>query len=1326
MNESPRCPKCGIQLSADAPAGLCPKCLVQAGFESRPPSQSEPGPTNLTPPVSGFVPPTVEELAPLFPQLEILELLGKGGMGAVYKARQPGLDRLVAVKILPPEISRDPAFAERFQREARALARLSHPHIVAVYDFGQTVASSSLIAPRSEGMVRGANHDNALCYIVMEFVDGVNLRQAIQSGGLSPQDALAIVPQICEALQFAHDEGIVHRDIKPENILIDKRGRVKIADFGLAKLMANGGRESPGASLTATHQVLGTLRYMAPEQLQGSREVDHRADIYSLGVVFYELLTGELPMGKFAPPSKRVQIDVRLDEVVLRALEQDPEQRYQQASEVKTDLDAIGRQSPSMPVATDTLSRNAADQSEAIRQAVSGPARAVLATGILALVSIPFVIFLCWWILKNGLWGGYYLDKEFWDFLLIFQAVVLPIAALTLVAARRMRNLELYSLAVTGAILALLPWSPAWLIGLPAGVWALLVLRIPAVKAAFGYRSPPTKTTPATANDVTGPAIGLIAFGIVSLVVAVLSAPALMLYSYDRYGGADRDVVADPLYNVALLLFIHFCWVCPMAVIVIVAGLALKRVRARWLGLTAGILATLPLNLAWLVGLPIGIWCLVVLNRRNVKAAFEAQARLRATQVSERSPQPESLTRSPADCLLLGAGIAFVTACGVAIWLGVTAIQEHKFTASIRETLIGMSVGLAIYSGFVGVAGVMLRRLRARLFVLLVAVIVGVFFPAVAALYVLINIHVWVVLIPLWLGLPAALWVVVRLFRDDVRRAFDAAAEQRRLRDFSNPRQPTPSITSEPRLSRCALAGAIWAGLGLMALILAALWVFPSQVSVSGIVETTTSATTPGSSPDSQDIESAWGVESGGPTAPPAFPLIYVILLFGAPVTSALFASPVFGTTICGAVAIGHIQHSGGKLYGLPLAVADALFFPLLILNGAIFAVLLYFNHWGVEMNFALSLSLALFETAFIGGGVSSTIVKRFWAAVSPVGEVLASVARAESAKSAAMPNQPEPTPFADSARAIPPRRRIPIAAWLGVVPFVVIYMAALVELQQQSAATIGRIVAQASLCFAAVYLSVYAVIALVRRSRCVADQQSRAEPRPWRIAMFFSLLFFFTALFVISWVRRPFSGSGAIGRPEWTRPTGQQTTAPKTGEVWSGNKGAEHMMFWGPNSPTVSDRLASHLGLDPSQREAMNRAFEMYFREFKALEEQNTRHETDENGHQITTIAPIRQQLPPLEERFWSELDSALDGRQLTLGRKVLYLRGGLFEFGDSVYRIEIWRVGQINPWYHWKGRRGPPSGNPSVDDQSSSGPELPDNLRRFWKEPAGVEMNE
>ena len=162
--------------------------------------------------------------------------------------------------------------------------------------------------------------------------------------------------------------------------------------------------------------------------------------------------------------------------------------------------------------------------------------------------------------------------------------------------------------------------------------------------------------------------------------------------------------------------------------------------------------------------------------------------------------------------------------------------------------------------------------------------------------------------------------------------------------------------------------------------------------------------------------------------------------------------------------------------------------------------------------------------------------------------------------------------------------------------------------------------------------------------------------------------------------------------------------------------------MFLGPNSPTVSDRLASHLGLDPSQREAMDQAFQKFFREVKANQDQYTQHETDENGHQITTILPLRQILPDLVERFWSELDSVLDGRQLTLGRKVVWLSGGMFESAADGYRIEIWRVGQTNPWYHWKEsypgiKRIPVPG--SIDHPSSAAV-LPESLRRFWKEPA------
>ncbi|HHY85295.1 MAG TPA: serine/threonine protein kinase [Verrucomicrobia bacterium] len=326
------CQHCGKPFGAKAVHGLCPECLMQVGMGSEPGVEGGP---------KGFVPPTPEELAPHFPQLEDLEFHGKGGMGAVYKARQKNLNRLVALKVLPPNAGRDPAFAERFTREAQALAQLSHPGILTIHEFG---------------------HAGGFYYFVMEFVDGVNLRQLLRAQRLSPREAMAIVPQICEALQYAHDRGIVHRDIKPENVLVDKQGRVKIADFGLAKLL---GREGQSLPLTQSAEVMGTPQYMAPEQLERPLEVDHRADIYSLGVVFYEMLTGELPLGRFPVPSRKVQVDVRLGEIVLRALEKEPELRYQQARVFKTEVETVAQAAGSGSPAAAHASRPRANRSEA-------------------------------------------------------------------------------------------------------------------------------------------------------------------------------------------------------------------------------------------------------------------------------------------------------------------------------------------------------------------------------------------------------------------------------------------------------------------------------------------------------------------------------------------------------------------------------------------------------------------------------------------------------------------------------------------------------------------------------------------------------------------------------------------------------------------------------------------------------------------------------------------------------------------------------------------------------------------------------------------------
>lgn len=308
MNPS-TCPNCRQPLPAEAPQGLCPACLMDSVMHDPPAAAA----------------PTAEDLAALtkhFPQLVIEELIGTGGMGRVYRAQQPHLNRTVALKVLTPERAHDPEWLERFNREARALARLSHPHIVQVYDFGE--------AP--------------MPFLLMEYVDGVNLRQAMQNGALTAREALAIVPKLCDALHYAHEHGVLHRDIKPENILIDTEGRVKVVDFGLAKLRDE---KALPFTLTESGAKLGTLAYMAPEQIEKPSDVDHRADIYSLGVVFYEMLTGELPLGRFPTPSEASGVDPRLDSVVMRTLEKRREKRFDNASEMKSGIENASTSAPS-------------------------------------------------------------------------------------------------------------------------------------------------------------------------------------------------------------------------------------------------------------------------------------------------------------------------------------------------------------------------------------------------------------------------------------------------------------------------------------------------------------------------------------------------------------------------------------------------------------------------------------------------------------------------------------------------------------------------------------------------------------------------------------------------------------------------------------------------------------------------------------------------------------------------------------------------------------------------------------------------------------------
>ena len=254
--------------------------------------------------------PTPEALSELLPREAYLieDFLGQGGMGAVYKAIQISLNRHVAIKIMPLALGAEFDFADRFRREAQSMASLSHPGIVGVFDFG--IAGNYL-------------------YIVMEFIDGSDLHQVLKAQQITPDLALYLMPQICDAVATAHEHGIIHRDIKPANIMLTRDWRVKVADFGLAKRHG-----STDTLVTQANLGLGTPDYAAPEQFEPNATVDHRADIYALGVTLYQMLTGKLPRGAWQPPSALVGTDPRLDAVLVKAMSPQPEQRHQTARDL--------------------------------------------------------------------------------------------------------------------------------------------------------------------------------------------------------------------------------------------------------------------------------------------------------------------------------------------------------------------------------------------------------------------------------------------------------------------------------------------------------------------------------------------------------------------------------------------------------------------------------------------------------------------------------------------------------------------------------------------------------------------------------------------------------------------------------------------------------------------------------------------------------------------------------------------------------------------------------------------------------------------------------
>jgi serine/threonine protein kinase len=588
MAEIATCSRCQGELAADAPEGLCPACLIRQALDGQPEEgERATGPS----PGPQFVPPAPGELARSFPQFEILSLLGQGGMGAVYLARQTKLDRQVAIKILPPEVARDPAFAERFLREARALARLSHPHIITIHDFGEV---------------------DGLYYFTMEYVDGQSLRDLLQAGPISAAQARDLAGQTCEALQYAHDEGLVHRDIKPENILLDRKGRVKIADFGLARLV---GLTPTYLTLTGTHEVMGTLLYMAPEQMKQARSVDHRADLYSLGVILYEMLTGELPMGRFAPPSRKAAVDERLDHVVLKALAREPAERYQDAAALKQDLDRALAAAP-IP--------------ERPRSAMP-------------LASIPPSFRFT--VLNGWLVGMAHLDSE--TLILEFQP---PRAGIIdrvkhffqepIPQERRIPLQEIASLSFgwgwgrPPCSVILRVRRLAILAGMPGSRLGQVQLQIPRADRdaarqlieTLGHTRPGGPRLPfldrvQAREAVTIPALGLTATGF--LAVASLALLAMIFGNWSTH----------PLFLVPMVF-------TPLAVLLLLGGLSLLRLRHYPLVATASIVAMVPWSPAFLIGLPFGIWTCVLLGKPEVAAVFWGTSDFRGHELAAGSDRP--------------------------------------------------------------------------------------------------------------------------------------------------------------------------------------------------------------------------------------------------------------------------------------------------------------------------------------------------------------------------------------------------------------------------------------------------------------------------------------------------------------------------------------------------------------------------------------------------------------------------------------------------------------------------------------------------------------
>ena len=324
-----RCPNCDIRcdvsLFVDGSLARCGHCGVR--FEVHREKSTPPRAVPLPEPPK--LPPPPEAPLPRLDGFIVLERIGQGGMGEVFRCSRDSDGLLVAVKILTPEMAAVPDYVRRFGREAAAMAQLDHPGIV-----------------RLRGRGKAGQH----VYIAMELIDGESLRLWAHKNRPGARQLAMLLAQVAHALAYAHARAVVHRDLKPDNVLVTKDLRTKVLDFGLAGLHAEGAQ-----CLTQSNVAMGTANYMAPEQRKDAKRADHKADIYSFGVMTYELLTGELPVGKFAPPYKLVAgLDPRWDALIERCLEPNPGSRPHSALELAHALEALAGMTKAMQLAPRT------------------------------------------------------------------------------------------------------------------------------------------------------------------------------------------------------------------------------------------------------------------------------------------------------------------------------------------------------------------------------------------------------------------------------------------------------------------------------------------------------------------------------------------------------------------------------------------------------------------------------------------------------------------------------------------------------------------------------------------------------------------------------------------------------------------------------------------------------------------------------------------------------------------------------------------------------------------------------------------------------------